>query len=94
MTIINPERADTGRVEIKVKWGAIGGALGAVLLPILAAVLTPENEVISGLPDFVWVILTGLVPGIVALGAGYKARHTWRVKPGAQGGPTGSTEVG
>lgn len=90
----NPEPTDTQAVAPKVKWGAIGSTAAGLGLSLLAAILTPDEQIISGLPDYVVVLLAGLVPGLSSLAAGYSARHQWRVRPGAQGGAGGSTQVG
>lgn len=93
-TLRNPAPAEGAPTEPKVKWGAIASTGAGLGLFLLAAVLDPQNEIITGLPDWATMIIGGAVTGLASLAAGYSARHQWRVKPGAHGGPTGSTEVG
>jgi hypothetical protein len=90
----NPEPANTQAIAPKVKWSAVGSTAASMALFLLAAVLDPQNEIISGLPDWATLLVGGAVTGIVSLAVGYGAKHQWRVKPGAHGGATGSTEVG
>jgi len=96
VTLINPEPARTSKVEAKVKWATIGSYVVGVLGVALVNLLTGnENELlIEALPDAVEAFVLPIVPALSALVFGYQAKHTWRVRPNANGGASGSTEVG
>jgi hypothetical protein len=96
VTVINPEPALTMRVEPKVTWTTaasyIATALGLILNSILSG--DPSGIIVAELPAWVEALLLPLLPAVIAFLSGYQARHQWRVKPGASGGISGSTEVG
>jgi hypothetical protein len=96
MTIINPEPALTMRVEPKVTWTTAGGYLATALAFLLNSLLSGDQMgvIATQLPAWLEAILLPLLPAVIAFLSGYQARHQWRVKPGAQGGISGSTEIG
>jgi len=95
MTTINPEPADTSKVEPKTKLGVLGFYLSAVVLLAITDASTADNNalLLEAVPDALeWFILP-LVPALVGFAASYAAKHQWRVKPGEKGGAS-STAVG
>ena len=96
MTIVNPEPANTTKVEPKVQWATIGAyAAGVVGLGLVNVVSEGNNQLlIDVLPDGLEAFVLPLVPALTALLGGFVARHQWRTAPGARGGATGSTPIG
>lgn len=96
MTVINPQPANTRKPEAKVTAATVGSYLAGFLGLFITNVVTGnENELISAtIPDWAEAILYPLIPALVAFLTAYNTKHTWRVRPGAQGGARGSTEVG
>ncbi len=96
MTIINPEPANTSAVAPKVAWATAGSYVaGVVGLALVNAFTANENQLlIDALPDVLEAFVLPVIPAVVAFLGGYSARHQWRVRPNAQGGATGSTELG
>jgi hypothetical protein len=96
VTVIHPEPANTRKIEPKVKWATIGSYLAGFLGLFITNLATgSDNELISAtIPDWLEAILYPLLPALVALLSSYHAKHQWRVRPGARGGATGSTELG
>ena len=74
-------------VAPKVKWGALGAAVLGFVLTMIPALLT-NGDIITGVPDWVFVILGTLLPASGSAGAGYSAPHQLR-----PGGSTGSGGV-
>ena len=96
MTVINPEPANTKAPEPKVKAATVGSyAAGAIGLFLVNLLTGAENELIlASIPDWAEALILPVLPAIVAFGAAYNAKHQWRVRPGASGGASGSTELG
>lgn len=96
MTLINPEPANTRAVAPKVAWGTIAGYVVPFLGLALSDLLSTSGDGIinTPLPPWAETILLPIVPALATFLAAYNARHQWRVRPRAQGGPTGSTELG
>jgi hypothetical protein len=96
MTVIRPEPANTRSVEPKVKWATIGSyVVGVVAVGIVNALTGNDNELlIEALPDAAEAFVLPIVPAVSAFVFGWYAKHQWRVRPNAQGGASGSTEVG
>ena len=95
MTTVNPEPANTTKVEPKVAVGTVVTYIVSLLALALVNGLTAnQNELLfAALPDAVETIVLPLIPALSTLVAGYYARHQWRVVPGATGGGR-STTVG
>lgn len=96
MTLINPEPARTAKIEPKVKWATIGTYLVSFVAVALVNAFTGNgNELlIEALPDSIEAFVLPIVPAVSAFVFGWNAKHQWRVTPNAQGGASGSTEVG
>ena len=96
MTIINPEPANTRKIEPKVTAATVGSYLAGFLALVITNLATgADNELISAtIPDWLEAILYPLLPALSALFLAYFQKHQWRVRPGAQGGARGSTELG
>lgn len=96
MTVINPEPANTTKVEPKVTAATVGSYLAGFLALLITNLATgSDNELISAtLPDWLEAILYPILPALSAFILAYFQKHQWRVRPGAQGGARGSTEVG
>ena len=96
MTLINPEPAATKKTEPKVTAATVGSYVAGFLALLITNLATgSDNELISAtIPDWLEAILDPLIPALVAFLSGYQAKHQWRVRPGARGGATGSTELG
>ena len=69
-------------VESKVRWSTAAAYVASSgLLGVLAAV--EDNErLLEPLPDAVSPLVLALVPGLVTLAAGWKAKHTPRSEDG------------
>jgi hypothetical protein len=96
MTIVNPEPANTGTVEPKVKWtGIVTYLVGVVVLALINAFTDNDNQLLlESLPDIVEPFILPIIPVVSGVVAGYFAKHQWRTPPGARGGATGSTPIG
>ena len=96
MTTINPEPANTNKVAPKVAWATAGAYFaGVVALALVNAFTANDNQLLfDTLPDVIEPFILPVIPAVVALASGFQARHQWRVRPNAQGGATGSTEIG
>ena len=85
MTYTDMEPADTTAVEPKVKWGTVAAT---ILTAVIGAVLSILNnaDVVSGVPDWVTVLVATLLTGGATFGSGYKAPHQLRSGEGDTAG--------
>ena len=83
MTVLNPKPASTNAVEPKVSAATLGAYVAGVLLLVLVQVFTDnDNELLLAvLPDALETFVLPLVPAVVALIAGFAAKHQWRSIP-------------
>ncbi|MFZ4160413.1 holin [Streptomyces griseoincarnatus] len=64
-------------VESKVKWSTAGAYLASSgVLGVLGAV--DESRIVEGMPDSISALVLALVPALVTLASGWKAKHTPR----------------
>lgn len=79
-TITNPEHPHTRAIEPKVKWATLGSYVsGVVVLALVNAFTGDDNALlIETLPDVIEPFILPVVPALVALAAGFAARHQWR----------------
>lgn len=82
----NPLPADTSKIAPKVTMATAGAYLaGVVGLSLVNAFTDDDNQLLlAALPDAVEPFVLPLVPAVVALVAGYLAKHQWR-RPEASG---------
>lgn len=92
MTVINPEPANTSKVEPKVKYPAIALYVSGVVLLAIVNAFTGDNNalLIEALPDYIEPFILPLVPVLVQMTTGYFSKHQWR-KPEIQNPPTSNT---
>ncbi|XVV34930.1 holin [Streptomyces sp. CA-100214] len=65
-------------IEAKVKWATAAAYLtSSGLLGVLAAV-QDNTRILEPMPDSISPLVLSLVPGLLTLAAGWKARHTPR----------------
>jgi hypothetical protein len=67
-----------GRVESKVKWSAGGAYIGFATLVFVLELIAREPVLITPLPDVLEPLLLAVVPALVALVGGLRAKHTPR----------------
>jgi len=96
VTVINPEPANTRKVEPKVTAATVGSYVAGFLALFITNLATgSDNELISAtIPDWLEAVLYPLIPAVIGFLTSYNAKHQWRVRPNARGGATGSTELG
>lgn len=76
-TPTSPVPASTGTVEPKVKAASIGTYLAGLVLVALVSGLTDGN-LVAEFPDWASALLAPVLPTLVAMAAGYNARHQYR----------------
>ncbi|MFD8509732.1 holin [Streptomyces antimycoticus] len=68
-------------IESKVKWSTAGAYLASSgLLGVLGAV--QDSRIVEAMPDSVSPLVLALLPALVTLAAGWKAKHTPRSEDG------------
>ena len=68
----------TGPVESKVKWSTLIAYLAIVALLAVLQVVSDDPTMLSGLPDWFEVPLIAILPTLLVLVAGLRAKHTPR----------------
>ncbi len=68
----------TGPVESKVKWSTLIAYLAIVALLAVLQVVSDDPTMLSGLPDWFEVPLIAVLPTLLVLFAGLRAKHTPR----------------
>ena len=95
-TMMNPVPNSTSQIEPKVKWMAIVTYLASLLLVGLGEILQDGTFLQILPPSLAWlgILVAPFVPTLVALIAGFAARHQWRSNevtapgvPGSGGNP-------
>ena len=70
--------AATGPIERKVTWATAAAYLtSSGLLGVLAAA-QDNARILEPMPDSISPLVLSLIPGLITLAAGWKARHTPR----------------
>jgi hypothetical protein len=65
-------------VERKVSWASVGAYLGSAAALGLLEAVTDQPALVSPLPDPLEPFVFAIIPGLLALFAGWRAKHTPR----------------
>lgn len=67
-----------GPVETKVKAASWGSYLGALLVLGVIDIFTNDPSVVAALPNWLATVLLPVIPALITLASGWKAKHTPR----------------